>query len=461
MTDTPPITVAPYIRRITVGFAAIGSLWLMVSDVLLAKALGIRGGPLWMMLVRDLAFALCVATLLHLVLRRGAGRDTLMVGPGWSRGRKLVYLYLFAVLSSAAMLLLSNEVAEFAGQRAVLILSIFPIVFSAYQGGFGPGIVATLIPALLMDFISPMPDVAGSLQSSLGLRQVMLLSAGLIISALMGRLHEATRRAKSALEELSTATSQLTTLNRDLELRVAERTAALSLANEELDSFAYAVSHDLRVPVRTMTGMVQVLQEDHAAVLPDDAQRCLNEIQRAGERMSDLIGGLLSLSRDVSAVLHDDVVDLSSIASSALAELSLNDPGRVLRVEVEPGITARGDERLLSSALQNLLGNAWKFTASAETARIVVHSELREGHCWICVVDNGQGFAPADAQSLFRPFYRAQSSGPAPGLGIGLATVQRIVQRHGGRIECEGCPGSGATFRFTIPSLRSQACRGR
>ena len=431
---------------ITLGYAVFGSLWSALSDLLLLRAVGIGGGPLWLVLTSDLSFVLASATLLHLVLRRGFGRDSLTTQAPAQEPRHRLGMYLFAILFSATMVIANERVGELIGQRSILLLSVFPIVFSAYQGGFGPGLAATLVSAFLLDFLTPLPTVMGTLQSSLGLRQLLLLTTGIVISALMGRLHGATRRSKQALAELSAASAQLAALNQDLERRVTDRTAALTAANEELDSFAYAVSHDLRVPLRTMTGMVQVLKEDHAQALTDEARHCLAEIDRAGERMAGLIGGLLALSRDASQPLHDAFV----------AELARNDPGRQVQIDVEPGITTRGDSRLLTSALQNLLGNAWKYTSKTPEARIWVRSERRDGQCWLSIEDNGPGFGPEQAASLFRPFHRAHTAEQFAGLGIGLATVRRVVKRHGGSIECEGRPGAGATFRFTLPTLTSR-----
>ena len=451
----PPHSDNSRLLRITLGYALCGGRWSMLSDLLLLRAAGVGGGAVWLILTGDLTFVLGSATLLHLVLRRNIGRDVTAV-PTPARPPRRVGMYAFAILFSAAMVVANEKVGEFAGQRSILLLSVFPIVFSAYQGGFGPGLAATVISTLLMDVLTPLSGVMGHLQSSFGLRQMLLLTTGIVISALMGRLHNTTLRAKQALEELSKTSAQLTELNQDLERRVAERTAALSAANEELDSFAYAVSHDLRVPLRTMTGMVEVLKEDHAAELSADAQKCLDEIARAGARMSGLIGGLLALSRDASEPLNDDVVDLSAIASEQLVELARNEPARHVRWDIERGITTRGDARLLASALQNLLGNAWKYTARTADAHITVTSIWRDGRCWFCIEDNGPGFSADHAASLFRPFHRAHTADQFPGLGIGLATVRRIVQRHGGQIEGEGRPGAGATFRFTLPALTSQ-----
>ena len=258
------------------------------------------------------------------------------------------------------------------------------------------------------------------------------------------------------ITERKRAEAQVQWLNADLERRVTERTAALSAANEELESFAFAVSHDLRTPLRSLMGMTQALVEDYGDALVAGARRYLTEIDRAGQRMSGLIGGLLALSRDSLQQLQDDAVDLSAIAADQLGELARGEPDRAVSVDVKPGIVTRGDGRLLTSVVQNLVGNAWKYTARTPEARIRVHDARRDGRVWFCVTDNGPGFDDQQAMALFKPFQRLHAPDEFPGLGIGLATVRRIVQRHGGRVEAEGSPGKGATFSFTLPGLTSR-----
>ncbi|MBG6082149.1 sensor histidine kinase [Rubrivivax gelatinosus] len=256
-------------------------------------------------------------------------------------------------------------------------------------------------------------------------------------------LHDITeqRQAQAALREL----------NAQLEARVAARTAELQGANAELDAFAYAVSHDLRAPLRAMTGFSQALIEDHGAELPPPARGYLDQIVLAGQRMGDLVEGLLTLSRTLRGALSVAPVDLSALAEQTLADLRRAEPGREVAVEIEPGLVATGDRRMLAALVNNLVGNAWKYTAGCAGARIRVFSITDDGSRWICVEDNGAGFDMAHAGRLFKAFARLHRQDEFPGLGIGLATVQRIVNRHGGRIEAEGSPGRGARFRFTLP----------
>jgi signal transduction histidine kinase len=246
------------------------------------------------------------------------------------------------------------------------------------------------------------------------------------------------------------AEAEIRRLNADLERLVAERTAELSAANRELESFAYAVSHDLRGPLRAMCGFAGALKEDYGGGLDGEARRCLDEIEGAARHMAELIDAILRLSRSTRGGLSREPVDLSALALRLLGELARAEPGRSVAVEVEPGISVLGDPRMVESALGNLLDNAWKYTGSTREARIRVYAETRGGRPWVAVADNGAGFHMAHGARLFQPFQRLHRQDEFPGIGIGLATVQRIVQRHGGAIEAEGEPGLGAIFRFTL-----------
>jgi signal transduction histidine kinase/CheY-like chemotaxis protein len=246
------------------------------------------------------------------------------------------------------------------------------------------------------------------------------------------------------------AEAEVRALNAGLERRVAERTRELEAANRELDTFADAVSHDLRAPLRAMSAFSQAALEDCGDELPAAAREDLEQIDRAAARMAELIEGLLALSRSARGELRCDRVDVSALAAGILAEHVRGEPERRVDWRVEPGLEVRGDARMIEVVLRNLLGNAWKYTAKTGAAEIRVSAE---GDA-ICVADNGAGFDMAHAARLFEPFGRLHRQDEFPGIGIGLATVQRIVRRHGGDIRATAAPGRGATFCFRIPAPR-------
>jgi len=247
------------------------------------------------------------------------------------------------------------------------------------------------------------------------------------------------------------AEQQIRDLNTGLERRVQERTAELTAANRELDSFAYAVSHDLRAPLRAMRGFSQALSEDYAAGFDDTGRLYLQQITQASLKMSELIDGILQLSRSTRGEQHRDRIDLSALAQRQLDELARNDPQHPVHWEIAPGLCASGDARMLEALMDNLLSNAWKYTGKTEHPQIRVYAGELDGLHGFCIGDNGAGFDMAHCAQLFQPFRRLHRQEDFPGLGIGLATVQRIVRRHGGEIRAHGEPGGGATFCFTLP----------
>jgi PAS domain S-box-containing protein len=259
---------------------------------------------------------------------------------------------------------------------------------------------------------------------------------------------QAIEQARQAAEA---AEQEVRRLNTELELRVVQRTAALSAAIRELDSFAYTVSHDLRAPVRTMKGFAGILLHEYQDRLDDDTRDCVLRIEQAGVRMSELIEGILTLSGIARGGLRNDTVDISALASRRLGELAQLQAHRRVGVSVQPGLSTWGDPRMLDALVTNLVDNAWKYTSKTADAQIHVHAGQVNGTPGFCVSDNGVGFEMTQASRLFEPFQRLHRQDDFPGTGVGLATVLRIVQRHGGEICVQAAPGQGACFCFTLP----------
>ena len=252
------------------------------------------------------------------------------------------------------------------------------------------------------------------------------------------------------LTERRAVEEQVRRLNAELERKVEERTAQLEAANKELEAFSYSVSHDLRAPLRGIDGFSQALLEDYADRLDGEGQDYLRRIRAATQRMARLIDDLLNLSRITRAGLRREPVDLSAIARSVAEQLARSHPGRKVEFRIAEGVKAEGDPHLLRVALENLLGNAWKFTGKTPAARVEFGVTEADGAPAYFVRDNGAGFDMAYAGKLFGAFQRLHDAREFEGTGIGLATVQRVVRRHGGRVWAEGAPGLGATFYFTL-----------
>lgn len=226
--------------------------------------------------------------------------------------------------------------------------------------------------------------------------------------------------------------------------------AATDAANRELEAFSYSVAHDLRAPLRSVDGFSQAVLEDCAGALDDAGKRHLRYVREAAQDMAALIDGLLALSRVTRSELRREAIDIAGIARSVFAQLRRTAPGRVVETVVADEMTNHGDARLLQSVLENLLGNAWKFTRDRAVARIEVGCRKHNGEYIYFVSDNGAGFDMAYADKLFGAFQRLHSAAEFEGTGIGLATVQRVVKRHRGRIWAESEVDRGATFFFTL-----------
>src|ERR671910_777905 len=257
-------------------------------------------------------------------------------------------------------------------------------------------------------------------------------------------------------------------LRRQTQLLAESEQAALELAetraelvrdlehkNRELESFSYAVSHDLRAPLRRIDSFSRAILESQADKLDESGRRYLDRVREASQQMSQLIDDVLYLSRVTRADLREQDVDLSTLAQLILTRLQESEPGRKVEIKIRPGVVVTGDGQLLRIALENLCENAWKFTSKQPESRIEFGVTQASGEPTYFVRDNGAGFNMTYVDRLFGPFQRLHAHGDFPGSGIGLATVQRIIHRHGGRVWAEGLVGQGATFQFTLGRARS------
>jgi light-regulated signal transduction histidine kinase (bacteriophytochrome) len=232
---------------------------------------------------------------------------------------------------------------------------------------------------------------------------------------------------------------------------LTETEQELAAANKEFESLTSAAGHDLRGPLRILKGFAEALEDECAQSINEEGKTFLKEILRASDRMDGLIDGLLTFSRAGRAELSCERLDLVTLAELVHYDLRHANGAREVAFELQPGVNAWGDVRQMMTILRTLLGNAWKYSSRTAQPAVRFYAELRDGINWICVSDNGAGFDMAQATRLFRPFTRLHRQDEFAGHGLGLATVSRIVQRHGGRIEAEGAVGAGATVRFWLP----------
>lgn len=234
----------------------------------------------------------------------------------------------------------------------------------------------------------------------------------------------------------------------------------VSAGSTELGDLGHALSHDLRAPLRAIEGFSAALAEDYAAQLDGDGQQLLARVRAAAVRMGVLIDGLVELTRVGKRPLAREELDVSAMAASIVAALRSRDPGRSVRVQIAPRLIAHGDRALLRLALEQLLGNAWKFSAYNPDAAIELGALPGSHPALLFVRDNGVGFDPKYAAGLFQPFQRLHASEDFPGIGIGLALVQRVIRQHGGRIWMESAAGQGASVFFCLDASADAAAAG-
>lgn len=275
----------------------------------------------------------------------------------------------------------------------------------------------------------------------------------LVIVVAYARQTQLLRRLARQTETLQSSQEEIRKLNAELEQRVKDRTA-------ELEAFTYSAAHDLRAPLRAIDGYSQALLEDYGERLDGEAQSYLQRLRTASQRMGVMIDGLLALSHLTQDTVARAAVDLSSLAERIAADLRETEPKREVKFVIEPGLSAKVDPNLMRICLENLLGNAWKYTAREPHPRIQVRAWREAQASGFVVEDNGAGFDMAAADRLFEPFHRLHKESEFPGSGIGLSTVRRIIHRHEGRVWAEAAPGAGARFYVALPEAGPEAPQG-
>jgi signal transduction histidine kinase len=400
-------------------------MWVLVGLVTLVIALELVGFIVYRasaILLGVIALGIFLAVLLTLVRRRLARRDlsgaALLTGYGLL-GCALAHLPMSPTLYPVL---------------AIVPLVVVSVALPFVQGrALGPMLVGAWAASVAMAVAGEfLPNTASG--ASGFFRLLTLVGMACVVLLFIVALAQYSSRAREYVD------------------RISESNEALRQANKELEAFSYSVSHDLRAPLRAIDGFSEALLEDCGDKLDDKSKRYLEIVRESAQLMGELIDDLLGLSRVTRAELDVREVDLSRLAEEVARDLLKETTGRAIDIRVEPNLTIRADGRLLRIALRNLLENAIKFTRDREHGQIEVSAEWTDGERAYLVRDNGAGFDMNYSSKLFQAFQRLHANSEFAGTGIGLATVHRIVSRHGGRVWAHGETGKGATFRFTVAS---------
>jgi light-regulated signal transduction histidine kinase (bacteriophytochrome) len=330
-----------------------------------------------------------------------------------------------ALAFTAAALALTIAGDLFAG-RKMFQLAVVAVVLSAWYGGLGPGLMSAVVSAVGISYVVLPPKMSLRVETW---EDVLQLFVFMVVAVLMSSLSEARYRAEAGLRA---------------------RTAQLEAANRELEAFSYSVSHDLRSPLRAIDGYSKIVLEEHGSTIPVPARQHLEFVRRSAQHLDRLVNDLLEFSRLGRRPLRREPILMDELTREAWADLKPETEGRTVEFSVGPMPPCHGDRLLLKQALFNLLHNALKFSRPRSVARIEVGAQASSSSPVYFVRDNGVGFDMAYADKLFGVFQRLHRDDEYEGTGVGLANVQRIITRHGGRVWAEAAPGRGATLFFTI-----------
>jgi signal transduction histidine kinase len=347
--------------------------------------------------------------------------------------------------------------------KHAFILFILATIFATWYGGLGPSIVAALTGAAFAAwfFLPPRHSFLIANFLDFGLPPLLLQMTVIVFGSSM---HKARRRADASardaishqkrleqeVAERKRAEEEVHVLNLELERRVASRTEELVMANQDLESFTYSVSHDLRAPLRHVDGFAQFLEEEYGSKIPEEAQALVKKIRRGSQNMGRLVDDLLNLSRIGKKELARQHTELTPLLDSALADVKLDNANRKIEWHTEPLPAVDCDAGLVKQVFVNLLSNSAKYTRPRDNARIDIGQKAVDGATAIFIRDNGVGFNMKYAGKLFGVFQRLHRSEEFEGTGVGLATVARIIRKHGGNIWAESEVDNGATFYFTL-----------